>query len=294
MTRLSKQAAQAWPIVALAVSVFAVFGQVLVRLVQDWSTDENYSHGFLIVPLAAYFAYERRARLAKLPLRPQMVWGVLLVIGSLGLLAAGTLGSEFFLTRVAFVVALAGIVLSLFGWAYLRTLAFPLAFLLLMIPIPAIIFNQIAFPLQLVASRLGEDVMSLAGVPVLREGNVIVLASTTLEVAEACSGVRSLVSLLSVGIVLGCFMDAGPAIRVALALSTIPLAIATNALRVAGTGIAAHYWSPEVAQGFFHSFSGWLVFVTALVMLVGVAQLLRFLLPRSRPAETEGAAPQYS
>ena len=130
-----------------------------------------------------------------------------------------------------------------------------------MIPIPAIIFNQIAFPLQLVASRLGEAMMSLAGVPVLREGNVIILASTTLEVAEACSGIRSLISLLTLGIVFGYFIDGGPAVRVALALSTIPLAIVTNALRVAGTGIAAHYWSPEAAEGFFHTFSGWLVFV---------------------------------
>ncbi len=293
MTWLSKSA-RAWPLVALALSLAAVYGQVLLRLVQDWETDENYSHGFLIIPLAAYFAYERRARLGSLPVRPLTLWGGLVVIGSLALLTAGTLGSEFFLTRVSLVGALAGIVLYLYGSQHLRVLAFPLAFLLLMIPIPAILFNQIAFPLQLVASKLGENMMSVADVPVLREGNVIILASTTLEVAEACSGIRSLISLLSLGIVFGYFMDAGPAVRVALALSTIPLAIATNALRVAGTGIAAHYWSPEAAQGFFHTFSGWLVFVTAFVLLVGVAQLLRMLFPGSRPRPTGGPAPQYS
>ena len=285
---------RSWPLVALALSLAVVFGQVLMRLAQDWKTDDNYSHGFLIIPLALYFVYERRERLASLPLRPRTIWGGLVIAASLALLTAGTLGSEFFLTRVAFPTALAGIVLCLFGGAHLRVLAFPLAFLLLMIPIPAIVFNQIAFPLQLVASRLGEDMMSLAAVPVLREGNVIILASTTLEVAEACSGIRSLISLLTLGIVFGCFMDGGPAVRVALALSTIPLAIATNALRVAGTGIAAHYWSPEAAQGFFHTFSGWLVFATAFVLLAGVAQLLRILLPRSRPGPGGAAAPQFS
>jgi exosortase len=275
-------------------SLVVVYAQVLVRLAQDWRTDDNYSHGFLVVPLAAYFAYERLPRLAGRTPRPKLLLGGLVITGSLALLTAGILGSELFLTRVSLVGTLVGLVLFLGGLDYLRVLAFPLTFLLLMIPIPAIIFTQIAFPLQLIASRLGEGVISLAGVPVLREGNVIVLASTTLEVAEACSGIRSLISLLTVGIVFGCFIDGGPAVRAGLAMSTIPLAIVTNALRVAGTGIAAHYWSPDVATGFFHTFSGWLVFFTAFAMLVGVAQLLRLLLPRSHPRRTGAPASQYS
>src|SRR5207237_6491746 len=140
----------------------------------------------------------------------------------------------------------------LLGWRHVRALAFPLSFLLLMIPIPAIIFNQIAFPLQLLASQFGESAMSLANVPVLREGNVIVLANTTLEVAEACSGIRSLVSLLTLAIVYGYFSDRRAGVRVAIALSAVPVAILANGLRVAGTGIAAHFYGAAAAAGFFH------------------------------------------
>jgi exosortase len=149
-----------------------------------------------------------------------------------------------------------------------------------MIPIPAIIFNQIAFPLQLVASQVGEAGMAVAGVPVYREGNVIVLAHTTLEVAEACSGIRSLISLLTLGIVYGYFADPRNGVRTAIALSTVPIAIVANGARVAGTGLAAHHLGEEAALGFFHTFSGWLVFAVAFAMLFVVARVLLRLLPR--------------
>jgi exosortase len=280
-----------WSICLLMASAGWLYFDVAVRLVAAWSTDGNYSHGFLILPLALYFAYERRDRLRAAPRRPTTVAGLLVVAASLVLLCAGTLGSEFFLTRLSMIGTLAGGVLYLMGPAHLRILAFPLAFLLLMIPIPAIIFNQIAFPLQLIASRFGEFVVSLAGVPVLREGNVIVLASSTLEVAEACSGIRSLVSLLSLGIVFGYFTDSRTAVRVQLALVTIPIAIVANGLRVAGTGIAAHHFGSAAAEGFFHTFSGWLLFVTALMMLLAVFQITRVLLPGVGHAARPAAQP---
>jgi exosortase len=281
----------ALPLAALAGSVALVYAPVFSRLIRDWRTDDNYSHGFLIVPLAVFFAWQRRAELRREPARPAPVAGLILIAGSLALLAVGTLASEFFVTRISFIGALVGIVLFLLGTTHLRLLAFPLGFLLLMIPIPAIVFNQIAFPLQLGASRLGETVIALAGVPVLREGNVIVLPATTLEVAEACSGLRSLISLLTLGIVFGYFVDERPGVRVGLALATIPLAILTNALRVAGTGVASHYWSPQAAEGFFHTFSGWLIFVTTFAMLVVIARVLRGVFPERSAA---GTAPQYS
>jgi exosortase len=171
------------------------------------------------------------------------------------------------------------------GWPALRVLAFPLAFLVLMIPIPAILFNQVAFPLQLVASQAGAAVLAALSIPVLREGNVIVLAHTSLEVAEACSGIRSLISLLTLGVLYGYFTDRRPAVRVAIALSTVPIAIVANAGRVAGTGIAAHYYGPEAAQGFFHTFSGWLVFVVALALLFLLTRaLIRMVPPPGEPA----------
>jgi len=269
-----------WALLAvLGAGAWLYFG-VLSGLVNDWARDDNYSHGFLIVPLAGYFAWERRGALRAAGARPSTI-GLLVVLGSLAMLVAGILGAEFFLSRLSIIGTLLGTVLFLYGWEHLRVLAFPLAFLLLMIPIPAIIFNQIAFPLQLFASRFGVGVMELVNVPVLREGNVIVLANTTLEVAEACSGIRSLISLLTLGIVYGYFSDSRWWVRAVIAASTIPVAIVANGLRVAGTGILAHHYGPEAALGFFHTFSGWLVFLAAFGILFLVVSGLRRVLPEA-------------
>jgi exosortase len=263
-----------------------VYWQVAVKLVSDWYHDDNYSHGFLIVPLALYFMWERREKLQKIPVAPSAL-GLLVVLASVAVLVAGILGSELFLTRISIVGTLIGVLLFLFGWRHLRALAFPLAFLLLMIPIPAIIFNRIAFPLQLLASQFGESVMGLANVPVLREGNVLILANTTLEVAEACSGIRSLVSLLTLAIVFGYFSDPRGWVRTVLALSSVPVAIVTNGFRVAGTGIAAHQFGAAAAEGFFHEFSGWLVFVAAFTLMLAVQRAI----VRLAPSANETLAP---
>ena len=258
----------------LAAVCFAIlYAPVVSRLAADWVSDDNYSHGFFIVPLALYFAWERRNALRVLPTHPSTL-GLIVVLGGLGLLVAGMLGAEFFLTRVSIIVVAAGAIAFVLGWRHVRVLTFPLLFLLLMIPIPAIIFNQVAFPLQLVASRFGETVLSTVGIPVLREGNIIVLAHTSLEVAEACSGIRSLITLLTLSTVYGHFIDPRGWFRAALALFTVPIAIVANGLRVAGTGIAAHHFGPAAADGFFHTFSGWVVFVVAFALLFVVARLL--------------------
>jgi exosortase len=186
---------------------------------------------------------------------------------------------------VSLLAVLAGAIVYLAGWRVVGVLAFPLAFLLLMIPLPAIVFNQVAFPLQLLASTVGASVVSALGIPVLREGNLIVLARTTLEVAEACSGIRSLVSLLTLGIVYGYFTDSRASVRTMIALSTIPIAIVANAARVTGTGIAAHYYGDRVAHGFLHSFSGWVVFGVALVLVLIVARVIHYVAP-DRPSES--------
>jgi exosortase len=271
---------------ALLLGSFALlFWRVGIDLIQDWSSNDNYSHGFLIIPIALFFVWEHRKRLLSTPTEPNNL-GLIIVLASLGVLIVGILGFEFFLTRVSILGVLAGIVLFLFGWAHLQILFFPIAFLLLMIPIPAIVFNQIAFPLQLLASRFGEMILMAAQVPVLREGNVICLANTTLEVAEACSGIRSLVSLLTLGIVYGYLVDSRIWMRTALALTTIPIAILVNALRVAGTGLAASYYGPEVAEGFFHSFSGWLMFLVAFAALFITHRLIHWA-ARSKPGSAQ-------
>jgi exosortase len=277
-------------LIACLVAAGILYYGVGAGLLRDWLHDDNYSHGLLIVPLALYFVWERRQKLVNLPLQPNLL-GLVIVAGSLVTLIAGTLGAELFLTRISIIGTIAGAVLFLAGWQYLRVLAFPVTFLLLMIPIPAIIFNQIAFPLQIFASQFGTAVIQGAGVPVLREGNVIALANTTLEVVEACSGIRSLISLLTLGIVYGYFTDHRAWVRVAIATSTIPIAIIANGLRVAGTGVLAHYYGRGAADGFFHTFSGWLVFVVAFVMLFVITQALLRVAPAPlRATPPAGAA----
>jgi exosortase len=276
--------------IAAAVVAFVLcYWNVLTKLVHDWAHDDNYSHGFLIVPLALYFVWERRARLAALVGRPNW-FGLVVVVGSLGMLVSGTLGAELFVSRLSIVFLIAGTVLFACGLDALRILAFPIAFLLLMVPPPAIIFNQIAFPLQLLASRFGEATLQAFSIPVLREGNVITLANTTLEVAEACSGIRSLISLLTLGIVYGYFTDRRPGVRTMIALSTIPIAIVANGIRVAGTGIAAHYYGLEAAEGFFHTFSGWIVFIAAFLLMYLAARLIVMIVP-SRVDSTPTSSP---
>jgi exosortase len=272
----------------LIASFLFAYLNVFIKLIHDWATDGNYSHGFLVVPMAAYFAWQRRAALSRLTPRPCW-WGIGVVIVSLAVLAAGVLGAELFLTRVSIVGVIAGTVLFVWGVEHLQVLAFPVALLLLMIPLPAIIFNQIAFPLQIVASRFGELTLRALNVPVLREGNVIVLSNTSLEVADACSGIRSLVSLFTLGLVYGSCAEARSIKRAALAAVTIPAAIVANGLRVAGTGLAAHYLGPGVSEGFFHTFSGWVVFVVAFALLVGVHRMLALIAPSRQVAQVATA-----
>ena len=257
---------------ALCTGIGLVYASTLSSLARQWGSDDNYSHGFFVLPLALYFAWERRDRLAAAP-RHANAAGLAVIVGSLLIRLAGVLGSDLFLTRVSLIGVIAGAIWFVWGQRHVRILAFPILFLLLMIPLPAIIFNQLAFPLQLFASRVGEGVIAAAGIPVLREGNVLHLPAATLEVAEACSGIRSLVSLLMLAIVLGYFTGQGTRGRVALALAAVPIAIAANAARVAGTGLAAEWVGPEAAQGFFHTFSGWLMFVVAFIGLLLVQQV---------------------
>lgn len=270
-----------------AAAFLLLYAPVLYRLAGDWATDDNYSHGFVILPFAAYFAWAGRGELAGRRPQPSAL-GLGVVLAGLATFLAGQLGAELFLTRVSMLMVIAGVVVFVAGWGSLRALAFPLAFLLLMIPIPAIIFNKVAFPLQLLASRAGEAALGALDIPVLREGNLIVLAHTTLEVAEACSGIRSLVSLITLGIIYGYFVDSRTSVRSVIALATVPIAVFANGVRVAGTGIAAHHFGHDVAQGFFHAFSGWLMFGVAFGLLLSVTSLVLKLTP---PAGTSNARP---
>jgi exosortase len=263
-----------WALIAVASAFTVLYGGVFVDLVGDWQVDDNYSHGFLIIPASAWLAWERRVTLTAIEPAPSAA-GLILVLASLGLLLIGTAGVELFITRVSMIGVLAGAIVYLMGWAHLRALAFPLALLLLMIPLPAIIFNQIAFPLQLLASQCGVNILRHFGIPVLREGNVIVLANSTLEVAQACSGIRSLVSLFTLTLLYGHFSGLGTPARVAILVLAVPIVIVTNGLRVAATGLASHHYGTDVADGVLHDVFGWLVFIVSFALVVAFARLVR-------------------
>lgn len=260
-------------VAAVAVSIVGFYAGTLTSLARHWASDDDFSHGFFVLPLVAYFLWERRRVFLEAPVRPSLA-GLAVVAASLLVFIAGRFGAELYLTRVSLIGVLAGTVLFLGGWKRLRIVAFPLAFLLLMVPLPSIIFNQITFPLQGIASRAGEAVIATAGVPVLREGNILHVPGRALEVVEACSGIRSLMSLVMLAIVLGYFTERRTGARIAIALAAVPIAIIANATRVAGTGLTAYWVSPAAADGFFHTFSGWIVFVVALAGLLAVQRIL--------------------
>lgn len=245
----------------------------LFRLVNQWWEDPNFSHGFFVPAFSAFVAWQRREELAKIVPRPSW-WGIAISGLALMILVLGTLGAELFLARFSIVVLIAGLILNFLGWEHFKALLFPWACLLLMIPIPNIIFNQITFPLQFLASQLAAGLLSNVGVAVLREGNVLSLAAMKLEVAEACSGVRSLMTLGTLAVMYGYFLEPKIWKRVVLAFSSIPIAVAANALRIFGTGLCVEYWDPAKAEGFFHEFSGWIIFVLSVGLLLGVHQLL--------------------
>lgn len=258
---------------ALAVLLLGLYHEVLSYLVLQWYLDPNYSHGFLVPFVAAYFVRERYDALSRLAVRPSL-WGAALLGLGLLMLVLGAIGAELFVQRVSLIVVIAGLVLLLLGPEQLRVLLFPIAFLLFMIPLPAIVVNAAAFPLQLLAAKTATFCLFHAGIPVLREGNVIVLAGTTLEVAEACSGIRSLQTLMALATVYAYFTQDAVWRRWALIVLSIPIAIVANAFRVSGTGFLAHAFGLEAAEGFYHGFSGWLIFVLAFVLLMGAGTLL--------------------
>jgi exosortase len=260
-----------------------LYQPVLVGLARQWWDEADYSHGFLVPLLSAYFVWERRERLRALAPNPS-AWGLVLLVAGAGLLLLGHVAAELFTMRVSLLVILAGLVLYLRGREHLRMLAFPIFFLIFMIPPPAIVFNAITFPLQLFAARTAAASLELLAVPVLREGNLITLAHTTLEVAEACSGIRSLVTLLALATAYASFTQPDYWRRIVLVLSSIPVAVLTNAARVVGTGVLAHFFGAGIAQDFFHTFSGWFVFVVAFALLFGEGIILGALGGRGRAA----------
>ena len=272
------RAAPLWQLAFLAAISLWLYGLTLARLAAQWWHDPNFSHGFFVPLFSAYVVWQQRHRLARLEPRPAWL-GLPLLALALAMLIIGQLGAELFTARASFLLLLAGIVILCLGWNYFRALLFPWAFLLLMIPIPAILFDQITFPLQLLASRVAAAVLSISWfgaplVPVLREGNVMHLPAMNLAVAEACSGIRSLLSLIALSVIYGYLLEKRIWVRAVLALASVPIAIAANSVRIIGTGLLVQYWDAEKAEGYFHASWGVIIFVVSLLMLYALHGLI--------------------
>lgn len=262
-----------WYLIGLLFLLMALFAKVVPDMVMDWFNDENYSHGFLVPFISGYFLYNRREKLRNLRVTPWNPGLIVIVLGLIQLLF-GWLGTEYFSMRSSLIVLLAGMILYLFGITVFKAMIFPVAYLIFMVPIPYIIYDSVAFPLKLFVTKVSVAFLKMVGVVVLREGNIIMFPATTLEVADACSGIRSLLSLLALAVAYAFFLRLTPLKRWLLICSAIPIAVATNALRVIVTGILAQYWGEQAAQGFFHEFAGLAVFGLAMGMLVSLGAIL--------------------
>lgn len=251
-----------------------MYYRIVPEMVNVWYQDENYSHGFLVPIIAGYFIWQRWPDLKERPVKPDWLGLFIILWGLLQLLAAW-FGTEYFTMRTSLIVLLFGMTLFWFGRSVLRGLALPLGYLIFMVPIPYIIYDMAAFPLKLFVTRVSVAFLKIVGVVVIREGNIIMFPTTTLEVADACSGIRSLISLLAIATAYAFLMNTSTIRRWVIIFSAIPIAVATNALRVIVTGILAQWWGAKAAEGFFHEFAGMTVFLLAMVMLVAFGELLR-------------------
>jgi len=275
LTETASRRSASFPWVTIAwVSILlgVCYAPILTALVRRWNDDPDMGHGFFVPVIAGFIAWKKRQRIAEIIPAPNW-WGLAIMLWAGFQLYIATLGAELFLARTSFVISIIGAVLLLGGTEYLKTFSFPLFLLFFMVPIPAVIYNQITFPLQLLASRAAENAIDLLQIPVYREGNILTLPQQTLNVVEACSGIRSLLTLTFLSLVYGYFFEKRIWVRVVLFCSTIPIAIAANAGRVTFTGVISQF-KPELAEGWFHEAQGWVIFMIALVILIAFHQLI--------------------
>jgi exosortase len=250
-----------------------LYSTIVPGMVMQWYQDDNYSHGFLVPIIAGYFLYQQWDELETIRVTPSNL-GLAVIFFALAQLTVAWLGMEYFTLRSSLVVLIAGMVIYFFGMEVFKSARLPILYLFFMVPLPYIVYDLLAFPLKLFVSQSSVWFLKMIGIAAVREGNIIMFPTTTLEVADACSGIRSLVSLLALAVAYAFFINISPLKRLIIILSAIPIAILTNAMRVIGTGILAQYWGARAAEGFFHEFAGLAVFALAMVMLVCLGVIL--------------------
>ncbi len=250
-----------------------LYASVFRDLALDWLANDNYSHGWFIPLLSGVIIYNKRQALKNISIRSADI-GLPILLTGLLLLIVGTIGFEFFIQRVSLLVVLAGLILFLLGRQFFHQLLLPLVYLIFMIPLPAIIWNRLAFPLQITSSLLTEQIVSLAGIPVLREGNVLYLANTSLEVIDACSGLRSLITMFALAGALAMFSHLSTPGKWLLFFLAAPIAMLVNIIRLIITVLLATNFGPDTAHGFLHEFSGVTVYILGLLLLFSVKKWL--------------------
>jgi len=282
-TQVPEKAKIAWqPVAWFGALLIICYAPILYRMAVQWATDENMGHGFFVPIVAGFIAWQRRDALLAIPRKPNG-WGLFLVIFAACEALVATLGAEIFTARLAFIIALVGVILYLGGTRWVRALAFPLVLLLFMIPIPAIIYAQLTLKLQMLASQLGELLITGMGIPVLRAGNTLQLPSQTLDIAEACSGIRSLLSLGFLSLVYAYWADRRIWMRWALLIATVPIAIGANGIRVAITGLLSQI-NTQLATGIYHETEGYIVFVVALAALIITHKIISYAARKAKKA----------
>jgi exosortase len=266
-----------WQGLLLTAALILLYAPTLKLLVWQWYNDADYSHGFLVPILSAYLIWARRDKLRSIPRNPS-IWGMVVVLFSIGVMYLGSLGAENSLARLSFIGVICGLIIYFVGSKALRAMAFPIAFLLFAIPMPTVVYNEIVFPLQFIASKFATGTLEMLNLfPIMREGNVLILPGMRLEVVEACSGIRSLMSLLALAAGYGYVVERSVAVRWFMVLAMVPLAIVSNGLRIMITAIMAHYIGPKAAEGFMHEFSGWVIFVVATILFLALHSFVTFL-----------------
>ena len=262
--------------ILLILGAFAfLYWTTLKDLIWDWFNNPNFSHGFLIPFVAGYMVWYKQNHLRQIQ-KKSSISGFFIIIFGLSVFVVGNLGAELFLMRTSMIITLAGMLAFSFGMAMLKALAVPVCYLIMMIPFPAIIWNKIAFPLQLFAAKISAQTIGMIGIPVFREGNILHLANTSLEVVDACSGIRSLTSLLALTGAFAFLSQISNWKKWIVFFSAVPIAIAVNVIRLTITGMLAAWVGPEAAHGFLHDMSGLIIFGVALASVY----LLFFLLKK--------------
>jgi exosortase len=260
-------------IVLLAVLWGLVVSPVVPPMVQTWLSHSDNSHAMLVPLISLYFAWDKRKELAKVQAAGSFWGGVLLTVSLLVYLVC-YVGGVAFVARLMIVSSLIGLVWNCFGSQALRVLAFPLGFLVFMVPVPDSLLGLVSFPLQMQATRISAWIIQMCSIPVYREGNMLYFVQTQLEVAEACSGIRSIMALTMLSVLLA-YLSSNTWWRKAfLVVCAIPIAMLANILRVSGTGILAHFFGDKVARGFLHEFSGLVVFIFGFLVIISLSRLL--------------------